>query len=600
MEDYALSTNQQVGNVVYLSRALVNKEEDFESYFLNPEELPSDPLSLGNPQTYGAYFFNYSNLRVSNSQFRKFQDSFNPLNRGLITRGFSNFSDYNSNYATIDNNSFDGMKYAFQAERSNSNTRLRCNSFNNTQSGGYPWHIAPQFAGFFPDQGEGCEIGDYRPGNYFLEEETEHIFSNAWNPWVYYGVNLQYRRPAFATNPLFGSTDPCDNANNEPCPTSSGPGWTAAQAIAVIKTSKANQGTIKNAQDSIRALLDQGKTLQMVNLVEDVMFPVSDLTDSLMLHQPLSDAVLLALTERESLLSHAQLKMVLSPNLPASDSIMQPLFEFINRKHPSVKDTLFGLQIYNPSFTTIASLEREKRAEKYNELEAVQYVESMFIDSLEFDKLIALYRDTLSADSSYLLPLLGTYLAADSVTSARSLLEELHIQEFITESFYNYYDLVVGLSEDTITWLQLDSNKVALLKAIASEDSDLALYALAALELRGDTVIKRHPEDNYGGPSGRYSSPEEDNTVKFKTTKFTLYPNPSQNFIILESNTRFDELCNIEIFDIAGRLILTSQIDFKERNTNKVNLNGINSGIYFCRILKDNKQLEVIMFIHQP
>lgn len=41
MEDYALSTNQQVGNVVYLSRALVYKEDDFESYFLNPEELPS-------------------------------------------------------------------------------------------------------------------------------------------------------------------------------------------------------------------------------------------------------------------------------------------------------------------------------------------------------------------------------------------------------------------------------------------------------------------------------------------------------------------------------------------------------------------------------
>lgn len=41
MEDYALSTNQEVGNVVYLSRALVNKEDDFESYFLNPDELPS-------------------------------------------------------------------------------------------------------------------------------------------------------------------------------------------------------------------------------------------------------------------------------------------------------------------------------------------------------------------------------------------------------------------------------------------------------------------------------------------------------------------------------------------------------------------------------
>jgi len=41
MEDYALSTPQQIGNVVYMSRALVDKEEDFETYFLNPLELPS-------------------------------------------------------------------------------------------------------------------------------------------------------------------------------------------------------------------------------------------------------------------------------------------------------------------------------------------------------------------------------------------------------------------------------------------------------------------------------------------------------------------------------------------------------------------------------
>lgn len=158
----------------------------------------------------------------------------------------------------------------------------------------------------------------------------------------------------------------------------------------------------------------------------------------------------------------------------------------------------------------------------------------------------------------------------------------------------------LDMEEDTITWLQLDSNKVALLKAIASEDSDLALYALAALELRGDTIIKRHPEESLSGPSGRYSSPEENNTLKISKTEFKLFPNPSNGFIMLESNKRLNELCRIELVDISGRIIYLSNIDFRERNINQINLSGIGSGIYFCRILSNGKQLEVLKFIHQP
>jgi len=157
------------------------------------------------------------------------------------------------------------------------------------------------------------------------------------------------------------------------------------------------------------------------------------------------------------------------------------------------------------------------------------------------------------------------------------------------------------MKEDIITWLQLDSSKVALLKTIANEDSDLALYAQAALELRGDTIIKRHPEESaFGESSGRYAQPNEEKPNTIKRTEFNLYPNPSNNYIVLESNKRISELCRVEIFDISGRLILNKQLDFRERNVNQINLNGINSGIYFCRILNSDKQLEVIKFIHQP
>ena len=184
--------------------------------------------------------------------------------------------------------------------------------------------------------------------------------------------------------------------------------------------------------------------------------------------------------------------------------------------------------------------------------------------------------------------------------SARSLLNQLALDENITEDFVEYYDLVISMQEDTLTWLQIDSASVIKLKTLAQSESDIALYAQSALELRGDTVIKRHPEESYVGPSGRFSQPEEEKPNKISKTEFKLFPNPSNGFIMLESNKRLDELCRIEIVDISGRLLLNSQIDFRERNINQINLSGISSGIYFCRILGDDKQLEVLKFIHQP
>jgi hypothetical protein len=544
-----------------------------------------DPLSLGNPETYGVYAFNYQNLNASGNQFNKFADAFSPLNRGLITRGYEPYpyqnNSYTSNWASVAGNSFDGMKYAFQAERSNYNARLRCNTFDHTQSGGYPWHIAPQFSGYFPDQGEGCFLNQYRPGNYFLEEETEHIFSNAWNPWVYYGTSVQGQSPLFATPALSGFGEPCPT-NTDPCTSSPSP-WTVVQIYNNLQSARLAQTNLVHQQDSIKAILDQGKTTQMVNLVEDLQISQNALVDSLMLHQPLSDAVLLSFTERDSLFSNTQVKMLLSPNLPLNDSLVQPVFEFIDRRHKNIKDTLFSLHVYNDSYTTIAALERLRRNEVYIEKESIYHLETMFVDSLEFDKLLYLYRDTLADAPEYKVNLLATYLAIDSVVSARSLLNQLALDENISEAFVEYYDLVITMQEDTLTWLQIDSASVLKLKSLAQSNSDIALYALSALELRGDTLIKRHPEDSYGGYSQRLSFFEEETKPIKIVSKLEIYPNPGKGDFNLRMNG-LEGLTDVSVYDLSGRRLLFQRVNFINNNPIQLSMNGYNSGIYFVEL----------------
>jgi len=457
-------------------------------------------------------------------------------------------------------------------------------TFDHTQNGGYPWHISPDTLdwgyGYFPDQGVGCDLPDYRPGNYFLEEETEHIYSNAWNPWVYYGTLVEDQMPVFATPFYYGEGELCVT-NTDPCATSPGP-WNEVKFYSDLQSARIAQTNLAHQQDSIRAILDQGKTMQMVSLVEDVQLSQNALVDSLMLHQPLSDDVILAFTERDSLFSNTQVKMVLSPNLPLNDSLVQPVFEFINRRHKNIKDTLFSLHVFNESYTTIAALERQKRNEVYIEKESLYELESMYVDSLEFDKLLYLYRDTLANAPEYKINLLATYLAIDSVTSARSLLNQLALDENISEQFIEYYDLVIGMEEDSLTWLEIDSVSVLKLKEIAQSETDLSLYALAALELRGDTIIKIHPEESYGGSSQKLYIPEDIKAKKIDN-KLMIYPNPGKGEFNIRMNG-LEGLSNILVYDLSGRLLMNKQEIFIENNPVQLNLNEYKSGIYFVEL----------------
>lgn len=71
-----------------------------------------------------------------------------------------------------------------------------------------------------------------------------------------------------------------------------------------------------------------------------------------------------------------------------------------------------------------------------------------------------------------------------------------------------------------------------------------------------------------------------------------IYPNPSKDFIyLLNSNHKS---CNLEIYDALGSLILKSQ------TSNIIDLSSLSNGIYFCKIIHNEKLLasEKLIVIH--
>jgi hypothetical protein len=64
----------------------------------------------------------------------------------------------------------------------------------------------------------------------------------------------------------------------------------------------------------------------------------------------------------------------------------------------------------------------------------------------------------------------------------------------------------------------------------------------------------------------------------------TLYPNPTADYVVIENKT--DDAAVVEIIDITGRVCITADITGQPVNTS-----GLVDGVYFCRLLRADKEV---------
>lgn len=80
------------------------------------------------------------------------------------------------------------------------------------------------------------------------------------------------------------------------------------------------------------------------------------------------------------------------------------------------------------------------------------------------------------------------------------------------------------------------------------------------------------------------------NEMSHTKAPFSIYPNPSNNNFILNYVSAHDEKINLRILNTAGTLVKEINC-FTKKGTNKIdlNMNAVNSGIYFIKISNNDK-----------
>jgi hypothetical protein len=85
------------------------------------------------------------------------------------------------------------------------------------------------------------------------------------------------------------------------------------------------------------------------------------------------------------------------------------------------------------------------------------------------------------------------------------------------------------------------------------------------------------------------------NEVDKSISDIIIYPNPtSENITIESTGSNFDV---IEVYDVLGQKILSSEI--KNLNRTAINLNSLNSGIYFLKVYSRTKLIKVEKIIKE-
>lgn len=72
--------------------------------------------------------------------------------------------------------------------------------------------------------------------------------------------------------------------------------------------------------------------------------------------------------------------------------------------------------------------------------------------------------------------------------------------------------------------------------------------------------------------------------------KFSIYPNPASNKINIQSTMISHQTTTLEIFDLQGKKMTEKQIPVSTEEF-EINVSTLQSGIYFCRLLVENKSI---------
>jgi len=98
----------------------------------------------------------------------------------------------------------------------------------------------------------------------------------------------------------------------------------------------------------------------------------------------------------------------------------------------------------------------------------------------------------------------------------------------------------------------------------------------------------------------KYSTAKEKESEEIFTDiqedPYTVYPNPSSGIIYVEANSGFDNVQQIAVYDIMGKLVKNIQLPSKPDNIYGIDLGANPAGYYMVRIIgQEPKEFKVLL-----
>jgi hypothetical protein len=392
---------------------------------------------------------------------------------------------------------------------------------------------------------------------------------------------------------------------NQSCPSQLGSGGGVG-----IESEKYAMNSFQFKNDSIVELLSllvDGGNTQDLNQSVQSSWPddAPEIYNTLINDSPyLSDTVLVSAIKQEDVLSTSLLTdiLVANPQSAKSDTIVQEVDNRINQlsedQRYDFEQGLYylgareSLQSRLSHFNTLSNQALNNIIRFYKNDSLPGSVDSI-LNKLENDPQLA-SRYSITFIYYQKKDSLGVINTLESIPVSYSLSEEEIINHLLYE---DYFDVLLSVASEEKTIFEIDSSQHTMLQSILTGSSGKLIAMVRNVLIVTDSLIYHEP----------YLLPEEGlKTVQIKPkpiiekpygNKFSIYPNPAGNYIIIDYSLNHDpDNCYFQLIDSRGRLLKTIEIRDKEDYL-LIPLSEWKSGLYLCRLYDSKKKMEVHKFI---
>ncbi|MBN1340231.1 MAG: T9SS type A sorting domain-containing protein [Bacteroidales bacterium] len=326
-----------------------------------------------------------------------------------------------------------------------------------------------------------------------------------------------------------------------------------------------------------------------------------DLYMSLMGKSPyLSDSVLMAAIEKESVLPNVLIKdiLVANPQAAKSTDVMDKVDEKSDPMTPEmVAEILLGKYLV----ATKEKLEAKLSYYRQQRSNALKYLKQLYrndtIDPFVQDTLIYLLENEQGLQEKY--ELVFEYVKRENWPAAMTLLGNLPVMypfdSYRQEAYDDHCQLILiyqelyqaGYGPDSLSEVQ-----GSILEQLADNTQNIAgSYARNILiETNGHEYTEPVLLPETGPKSGNivFDLPDP---ATFTPEYIKIYPNPAKDYIIIELLTGNVDGATVRVFDIQGKPVRVTEIPAEQQHY-ALPVEDLQKGIYYLKVELNGKTLE--------